>query len=69
MASSGEGDNDDADDDDDIDYDDDDHDDDDYDDDDDDEDRAPVAQLVEHRAAVQEVVTSTPVGPSLRVLK
>ena len=68
------GDNDNADDDDNIDYDDeddddDDHDDDDYDDDDDDEDRAPVAQLAEHRAAVQEVMTSTPVGPSLRVLK
>ena len=31
--------------------------------------RAPVAQLVEHRAATQEVVSSTPAGPTLRVLK
>lgn len=40
--------------------DDDNSDDDDYndDDDDDDEDRAPVTRLVEHRAAVREVVTS-----------
>ena len=32
-------------------------------------DRAPVAQLVEYRAATREVVSSTPAGPSLRVLK
>ena len=31
--------------------------------------RAPVAQLVEHRALTREVVSSTPAGPSLRVLK
>ena len=31
--------------------------------------RAPVAQLVEHRAAMQGVVSSTPAGPTLRVLK
>ena len=31
--------------------------------------RAPVAQLVEHRAVTREVVSSTPAGPSLRVLK
>ena len=31
--------------------------------------RAPVAQLVEHRDIVREVVSSTPVGPTLRVLK
>ena len=30
---------------------------------------APVAQLVEHRAAMQEVVSLTPAGPTLRVLK
>ena len=30
---------------------------------------APVAQLVEHWAAVQEALSSTPAGPSLRVLK
>ena len=30
---------------------------------------APVAQLVEHRAVTREVVSSTPAGPSLRVLK
>ena len=30
---------------------------------------APVAQLVEYRAVTQEVVSSTPAGPSLRVLK
>ena len=30
---------------------------------------APVAQLVEHRAAMQEVMSSTPAGPTLRVLK
>ena len=29
---------------------------------------APVAQLVEHRAAMREVVSSTPAGPTLRVL-
>ena len=27
--------------------------------------RAPVAQLVEHRAAMREVVSSTPAGPTL----
>ena len=32
-------------------------------------DRAPVAQLVEHRAVMREVVSSTPAGPTLRVLK
>ena len=31
--------------------------------------RAPVAQLVEHRAVTQEVVSSTPAGPTLRVFK
>ena len=31
--------------------------------------RAPVAQLVEYRAVVREVVSSTPAGPTLRVLK
>ena len=31
--------------------------------------RAPVAQWVEHRAAMQEVVSSTPAGPTLRVFK
>ena len=31
--------------------------------------RAPVAQLVEHRAVTREVVSSTPAGPTLRVLK
>ena len=31
--------------------------------------RALVAQLVEHRAAMWEVVSSTPAGPTLRVLK
>ena len=30
--------------------------------------RAPVAQLVEHRAAMREVVSSAPAGPTLRVL-
>jgi len=30
---------------------------------------APVAQLVEHRAAMRGVGGSTPAGPSLRVLK
>ena len=30
---------------------------------------APVGQLVEHRAVTREVVSSTPAGPSLRVLK
>ena len=29
----------------------------------------PVAQLVEHRAAMREVVSSTPAGPTLRVFK
>ena len=29
----------------------------------------PVAQLVEHRAVLREVVSSTPAGPTLRVLK
>ena len=32
-------------------------------------DRAPVAQLVEHRVVMREVVSSTPAGPTLRVLK
>ena len=32
-------------------------------------DRAPLAQLVEHRAVKREVVSSTPAGPTLRVLK
>jgi len=31
--------------------------------------RALVAQSVEHRAAMQEVMSSTPAGPTLRVLK
>ena len=31
--------------------------------------RAPAVQLVEHRAAMREVVRSTPVGPKIRVLK
>ena len=31
--------------------------------------RAPVAQLVEHRAVTREVVSSTPGGPTLRVFK
>ena len=31
--------------------------------------RAPVAQLVEHRAAMREVVSSTPAGPTLRVFQ
>ena len=31
--------------------------------------RAPVAQLVEHRAVTREVVSSTPAGPTLRVFK
>ena len=31
--------------------------------------RAPVAQLVEYRAAMREVVSSTPAGPTLRVFK
>ena len=30
---------------------------------------APMAQLVEHRAVMREVVSSTPAGPTLRVLK
>ena len=29
----------------------------------------PGAQLVEHRAAMRKVVSSTPAGPTLRVLK
>ena len=29
----------------------------------------PVAQLVEHRVVVREVVSSTPAGPTLRVFK
>ena len=32
-------------------------------------DRVPVAQLVEHRAIMREVVSSTLAGPTLRVLK
>ena len=32
-------------------------------------DRASVAQLVEHRAAMREVVSSTLAGPTLRVFK
>ena len=32
-------------------------------------DRAPVAQLIEHRVVTREVVSSTPAGPTLRVLK
>ena len=31
--------------------------------------RAPAAQLVEHRAVMREVVSSTHAGPTLRVLK
>ena len=31
--------------------------------------RAPVAQLVERRVIMREVVSSTPTGPTLRVLK
>ena len=31
--------------------------------------RAPVAQLVEHRAVTREVASSTPDGPTLRVFK
>ena len=31
--------------------------------------RAPVAQLVEHRAVTREVVSSTPAGPTLGVFK
>ena len=31
--------------------------------------RAPVTQLVEHRAVLREVVSSTPAGPTLGVLK
>ena len=31
--------------------------------------RTPVAQLVEHRVVTREVVSSTPAGPTLRVLK
>ena len=31
--------------------------------------RAPVAQLIEHRVVTREVVSSTPAGPTLRVLK
>ena len=31
--------------------------------------RAPVAQLVEHRAVTREVVSSTPTGSTLRILK
>ena len=31
--------------------------------------RAPVAQFVKHRAAIREVVSSTPAGPALRVFK
>ena len=31
--------------------------------------RAEVAQLVEHRTAMREVVSSTPAGPSLKVIK
>ena len=31
--------------------------------------RAPVAQLAEHRAAMREVMSSTPAGTTLRVLK
>ena len=32
-------------------------------------DRAPIAQLVEHRVVMREVVSSTPAGPTRRVLK
>ena len=31
--------------------------------------RAPVSQLVEHRAVTREVVSSTPAGTTLRVFK
>ena len=31
--------------------------------------KRPVAQLVEHRVVKREVVSSTPAGPTLRVLK
>ena len=31
--------------------------------------RLPVAQLVEHWAGTREIVSSTPAGPTLRVLK
>ena len=31
--------------------------------------RTPVAQLVVHRAVMEEVESSTPAGPTLRVLK
>ena len=31
--------------------------------------RAPVAQLVEHRAVTREVVSSTPAGPTLKAIK
>ena len=31
--------------------------------------RGPVAQLVGHRVVTREVVSSTPTGPTLRVLK
>ena len=31
--------------------------------------RAPVAQLVEHRVVMHEVMSSTLAGPTLRVLK
>ena len=31
--------------------------------------RAPMSQLVEHRAVTREVVSSTPAGPTLRFLK
>ena len=33
------------------------------------EDRAPLPQLVEHRAVTREGVSSTPAGPTLRVFK
>ena len=29
----------------------------------------PVAQLIEHRVVTREVLSSTPAGPTLRVLK
>ena len=31
--------------------------------------RAPIAQLIEHRVVMRKVVSSTPAGPTLRVLK
>ena len=31
--------------------------------------RAPVAQFIEHRVIMREAVSSTPAGPTLRVLK